>query len=453
MNDLELSQHPLFESIREDPENDEARLVLADALMQDSDPRGELIVMQCELARLLGAAPFPRTGWVRLRLEPLIPKRTEGQALKITRKQNELLKKNPQWSELQTNEIQIAFWRGFINELQFFNLGSVSTGDFRELLDRAPLVSRIYFLSWREEDFARIGELLGVLLEHPIAAQIQLLFFGAANHYFADIAGRLRFPRLEQLVLAGWTEPLPPEAMQTLARNPHLPRLHSFETQGGGMMDVGAIVSLLQTTQFTLEQLRIPNAMLDVAEAAAVAAEEKLARLKILDLSSCSIGPKGLATLLASPKMPALERLAIAHLKLKAVSMEALASCEKLSDLTMLDVESNAIGPQGIKALAGSKNLGAVRSLMLRNCWLKDEGIEHLVASPLMSQLEELNVRSNKLTDHSAKRLASSPNAGRLLKLNINNNKGISRDGARLLWESENLAGCRIYTDHSKSKR
>src|SRR5438309_12045319 len=43
----------LLERIREEPYDDEPRLVLADALQARGDPRGELIAIQCALAPLL----------------------------------------------------------------------------------------------------------------------------------------------------------------------------------------------------------------------------------------------------------------------------------------------------------------------------------------------------------------------------------------------------------------
>ncbi|HLL22455.1 MAG TPA: TIGR02996 domain-containing protein, partial [Kofleriaceae bacterium] len=47
---------PLVRAIAADPDDDEQRLVLADALMQRGDPRGELIALQCAIAR---AEPAP----------------------------------------------------------------------------------------------------------------------------------------------------------------------------------------------------------------------------------------------------------------------------------------------------------------------------------------------------------------------------------------------------------
>lgn len=55
MSDLD----DLYAAILADPDPDEPRLVYADALQAADDPRGELIAIECELARL----GCERTGW------------------------------------------------------------------------------------------------------------------------------------------------------------------------------------------------------------------------------------------------------------------------------------------------------------------------------------------------------------------------------------------------------
>ena len=60
----------LSAAILADPDADAPRLVLADALQADGDPRGELIAVQCELARL---------GCERTRLARGLDRRVHGE--------------------------------------------------------------------------------------------------------------------------------------------------------------------------------------------------------------------------------------------------------------------------------------------------------------------------------------------------------------------------------------
>src|SRR5688500_3802818 len=50
-----MSEQPFLEAIRHDPDDDIPRLIYADWLEERGNPRGELVRIQCELARLPAA--------------------------------------------------------------------------------------------------------------------------------------------------------------------------------------------------------------------------------------------------------------------------------------------------------------------------------------------------------------------------------------------------------------
>ena len=58
-----MAKASLHAAVLADPADEAARLVCADALQSEGDPRGELIAVQCELARL-GCEHRPYLGWV-----------------------------------------------------------------------------------------------------------------------------------------------------------------------------------------------------------------------------------------------------------------------------------------------------------------------------------------------------------------------------------------------------
>jgi uncharacterized protein (TIGR02996 family) len=448
MNDQELSQHELFPAIAREPRNDEARLVLADALIEAGDPRGELITMQCELARVLGTHPPPPEGWRPRRLQRPVPEKVETRSRQITRQQNKLLKEHPEWTPpAEIGRFGVQFWRGFISAISVFDLGSWDGDRLRRLLDSAPIASRIYLFG-----ATRLPELVRALGDHPVGTSLQMLMFSGGEDAQLGVAmADARLPALERLVFFGHQVTCA-ETVAAICANPSLTRLRSFTLDRYASLTAEDVVSLLRAPHFTLDELIIPEAELGPAGAKALAEQEKLEHLTTLDISKTNIGPEGLSAILGSAHAPKqLERLAVAKLKLKKSHLPELAESSTLSNLRVLDLDSNRIGAEGIQALAGSKRLRSLQALHLRNCWIADEGVGHLVASPLMAQLQDLNLRSNNLTDDAARTLGQSPHARGLVKLNINNN-GITQAGAGHLWDSEHLAGCRIFTDHTKPR-
>jgi uncharacterized protein (TIGR02996 family) len=451
MNDRELAEHPLFSAIRQEPDSDEARLVLADALIEEGEPRGELIVAQCELASVLGDAPVSNDGWGRARLQMVQPEKLEKRIRKITRQQNALLKKNPQWEALDVDDhVERKFWRGLTHEIAT----APHPHTVERCLNEAPMLARLRLsmhygaiLSVDEvtED-TNVEESLEVLLAHDVRHTIELLELPLAT---ASLIERLDLPRLRHLRLANCSE----DALFALAKNRRLPRLKALDLRGGyrefdtPVPSRESIAALFASDCFEISELTLSEAIpLDAKLATSLASLAGLSKLRLLD---ATVDDDAMNRLLRSSHAPQLERLAAYQSKLEPRTLELLADTWG-ERLTMLDLDSSRIKPSGAKALFGANRLTGLRALHLRNSWIRDEGVEHLVESQTFGGLWDLNLRSNRLTTESAQLIAKHAD-GTLLKLNINNNSGIKRVGVDALWTSKGLSQCRIFTNHRRN--
>ena len=451
MNDADLVDHPLYADIAADPAADEPRLVLADALMQAGEPRGELITLQCELAQILGEQPALSGAWTRSRLHPLIPEKTETRARQITRRQNQLLKEHLEWTPVLEGDGEIALWRGFLASLTLRGLDSWSVERLEALLHQAPLISQLNLLaSWGVGCNAGMeGQLLELCSRYIGSSLESLLIQGADDAAIAEVLAKVRFPALRWISFGA--QRVPSAIIAALLENPSLSRLEALYAEAG-LESAEDVARLLEAPNFTITDLVTPRTSLRRGAAEVLAGCPKLSALRILDVTRTGLGAAGLEALLTSKHAPqGLERLAAAWLQLKGDELSVLADATSLSKLEVLDLESNRFGPAGMDVLGASTKLTALRSLTLRNCRILDEGLEALLASPLFPRLQELNLRSNGLTVEGMLSLSRVSEENALLKLNVNNNKlGVA--DMTPVWEAPQLAACRIFVEAKKPK-
>lgn len=117
--------------------------------------------------------------------------------------------------------------------------------------------------------------------------------------------------------------------------------------------------------------------------------QHDLPQLKVLDLSSNPIGPKGFE-LLASSTMPALQKLMMGHLQLH---------------------------DECVRVLAQSPVMSGLEALRLNNCQLTDRALFYLAQSPLSSSLTYLNLDNNDIGPRGFQYLIDSPYLTRLIYL------------------------------------
>src|SRR5579884_3350226 len=124
------------------------------------------------------------------------------------------------------------------------------------------------------------------------------------------------------------------------------------------------------------------NMTATAAQMKELARSEALRRIRVLDLSYCSLGDEGVRDLVGSPN---------------------------LANLTGLILYRCGVGPDGARALAGSPHLANLRSLNLMEDDVKDEGASALARSPHLKRLAHLSLRSNRMGTAGARALAGAP--------------------------------------------
>jgi uncharacterized protein (TIGR02996 family) len=147
-----------------DSDDDAARLVIADELVERGDPRGELIQVQIALAKLPLEAPA---------------------AAPLIRRQDELLHSHgPRWARaLGSRTHRHRFRRGFIEDIAV----PTDTDITDELLTR----ERIRGL--------RINQVVDGRLDHPLFARLRRLEILRVQRGASGPTGALALPQLEEL--------------------------------------------------------------------------------------------------------------------------------------------------------------------------------------------------------------------------------------------------------------
>jgi uncharacterized protein (TIGR02996 family) len=358
--------------------DDGPRLVFADYLDESDDPadraRGELIRVQCALARLSG--DHPRRG-------------------ELSHREGELLHRYQLvWSEhLSGLADGFEFRRGLLDAVSVDAVTFLASGD--ELFRRAP-VRRVRLLDAsrhvakladcpflalvRELDLC--GNDLGnggvnVLLRSPFLTRLQeldLSFNGLCDGGAQLIACSAATPRLRALALSD-NQRIGAAGVALLAESPHLAGLRALDVSGNDVGDAG-VRSVTRSRFLTrLHTFRIHGNRIGDPGATELAGSPLLARMLAqrprLDLRQNGIGPAGAQALAASPL---------------------------LGRLVGLDLSGNDLGDVGAALLAGSEHLTGLRRLALRQNHIGDAGAAALATSGLMVRLAYLDVSANRLT-------------------------------------------------------
>ncbi len=272
---------PLLRAVLEAPDDDAPRLVLADWLHERGDPRGELIVVQCELARLGRDALGERPNALRRRQNELLKSHARGWLRPIL---------GNRWQHCELE-------RGFVHAVRMrgSELAAVSEALFAAepvltvQLTSADIASvamcagaaRIRTVSLRDVTFgapgvrALFGATTFTALEMVDLVLCRLGRKGAAA--LAEITNSLHFPMLGSLLLAN--NALGDEGAVALARAPILASVRELHLGMNGIGVVGARALAESPYLTNLERLRMWQNPLD-AEALHVLTERYGDRLE-----------------------------------------------------------------------------------------------------------------------------------------------------------------------------
>jgi uncharacterized protein (TIGR02996 family) len=392
------SAHDAFlRAIREDPDNDVPRLIYADWLDEQGDPRGEFIRVQCELAGLTEEDP---------------------QYDSLKKREEALLRRHKaDWTGAVRPLVkQFTLRRGFVEEVvltdrQFRRSGAALWG-------MAP-IRRVIFWNLADAQVSRLAR----DIEWPAGSGVSI------NYKFSERPGGGLIQFLE---------------------SPHVQRLGRLGMSGDRLSPehIRACSRLTSLKSLGLRSQSRPDRPLKEALGAIGA----LVELERLDLSYVGITRDGLQALVEGGPMPRLKDLLLAHNRIGTKGMDALTEGEPFPALTALDLRCNQIGSAGTVALASAPwiarqvrrlDLGenfqlkgrggraiaeSLRpsTLLLNFCSIGLTGARALARSPNMEGLRVLNLSANDLDDRAAGLILESPYLENLVSLDLTAN-GLSR--------------------------
>jgi uncharacterized protein (TIGR02996 family) len=377
--------------VKERPDDDVPRLILADWLTERDDPRGEYLRLQVERARL--AADDPRALCRRLREAEL-------------------------WAE------HSADWLGpltpFVEEWETRRglLGARVGGKFVRAT-RAALTSETVawidrlHLSWATPD---------VLARLPPLGELKWAvgFGGAVGEHLARWPHR---DRLAVLRLVGTHSiTAAPAALATLSNAARLTALH---ISSGHTTDLPALLEAPALSR--LRELRLEGHALNDQRAREYLTDRagRLGGLRRLALTGNLVGSDGARALAGCPALAGLTELSMASCHVGGAGLAALAA--GLPRLAFLDLSHNPLGGSLAEELAALRDVApsaSLKELRLRGNMLSPESATALAAVPLLSTVEALDLSESPMMsgvagDVGHRALAASPHLGRLARLDL----------------------------------
>jgi uncharacterized protein (TIGR02996 family) len=472
--------HRTFErAVLESPDDDRPRLVYADWLDEQGDPRGEFIRVQVELEAL--ADGDPNRAALKWREDDLL---AEHRAQWLGRFRDRLLDELPALAGATGWE----FRRGFVEQADLpartflahaDRLGRVAPVRHVRLAEAlpyiddladSPLLERLLTLDLSGNRLADAGVTL--LLRSRRLHRLTALDLSACD-CSPPALRQLPFTPLGSLrALNLASNPAVGDAtLQALAEATWLSRLRDLNLTGTGVGAAG-LQAFERADRFlhSLHRLNLSYNLLGPDGTDRLAGAPALARLTELRLDSCRLRKAGLHALLRSPWLTGLTRLDLADNGLRdgGASMLAcsrrlarlarlglrgngigpagaveLAGAPFLGRLAVLDLTQNPLGPEGAAALAGSSTLTGLRELVLREAGLGDDGVRVLAGSEVAAGLTALSLGNNGLGDDAAEALAGPSEWRGLRELDLRGNR-IGPTGARALAASPGLEGLRV---------
>lgn len=427
------------------PDDDEARLVLADALMERGDPRGELIALQCAKVE---------TDDGRDRAEALLAEHVD------------------RWTEgLGPRSLTYEFRRGFVDKV--FGRSDMVARHLARIRAREP-VTRVHLGRIQPSSVPALvqamldADIRGLLLTTPPGPELTKAF---ASSRLAESLEELsvcwnsedllavRMPRLrtlrvdvsdhegpqeraifalespiEELSLEGYSSvvlrALPRSRLRATLRRLKTPRgsLDALAKLGCPALERVDVENLSRVDDRELETFARSPAPLRSFRALAGVRPNQLARLlssipavESMDLSYCDLGLIGVQALV-SASLPRLTELRLRFAAdgtgtfVDAAAVEQLCRSDLARRLRVLDLDGNRLGDDGAVALAAAP-FHALRSLHLRGCALGPRGAEALARSTSLPGLRELDLSENDLGDEGFLALATSAGLTRIARI------------------------------------
>jgi uncharacterized protein (TIGR02996 family) len=370
--------------VRDYPDDDGPRLIFADWLDEQGDPRGEFIRIQCAIARL--PHDDPRRAELQQREQALFDSHQH------------------EWTaRLRGIASDWTYRRGFIESISIDAKAFLTSSS--NLLRQTPI---------RRVRFIDAGSCFVQLVEAPMFGQIPEI--DLTHNYLGNgclnlLARATQLTRLESLHL-GFND-ITDQGLRLLAGIPHLS---------------------------TLRELYLDdNRQIGTPGVRALADSPYLGRLRHLDLSGNNLSETALRVLINGDSLRQLDSLTLHNNKIGDAGVESLAHSELLKRMLcrspVLDLSWNNIGPVGARFLAESPLVEPIETLNLANNVIGDAGLASLAQSPYLHRLKRLLIRENRISDSGVLALAHSRVPESLTFIDLKGNF-VTTDSTRVLDES-----------------
>jgi uncharacterized protein (TIGR02996 family) len=337
-------------SIADHPDDDAVRLIFGDWLTERDDPRGELIRVQCELARQ------PEDDLRREQLEE--------------HEQQLLDQHGDDWRDAPPRFVHVAFERGLLVVVTTFHpdLAEEQVASWWER--QRGWVSRLS-LSVANAELPRVAA--EKRWAHAPTLDLRVRGGGEVGPELASLAG---LAQLRELDLSG--SEVTEGGLTALAE---LTQIRALDLHGTRVTDTGlqALNRLVK-----VRELNLSNTLVGDAGLAALAG---LTQLQELDLSDTAVTDRGLEEL---NRFQQLQRLFLRNIPVTAVGMRHLAG---LDQLRALDLLKTGVTDAGLAELA---RLIQVRALGLIGTAVTDAGLRALFG---LARLRNLYLSSTRVTD------------------------------------------------------
>jgi uncharacterized protein (TIGR02996 family) len=403
-----------LDAIKDEPEDDTPRLVLADWLEEHGDEadaaRGRFLRLGCEWRKLSQYDP---------RLATIIDE------MKRLRAPHERAWLGPlaDLAEVSAYNVRVYLCNDGLVRLHGRPLGLCAR--------YCPPVVQTEAYAWVDEISVESGGLgpMTKFFASPLLDRLHGLRIKAGYAPLREAGAKAlaeidRLASLTHLSLSG--NFIGPAGLIALARAPalknlrHLDLSHNQLQRGGVAVLAKSPLRRLRSLDLS-RQNRFEDGLGRLGEA------EWLAGLRSLSAAQTWTTDAGLTALLASPGVGNLEKLDLGMNKLTDAAVEAIASCPHLGQLSELSLggdwstPGNAVGRRGVEALASSPLLGRLRLLDLGFC--RGEGAGEaariLAGSPHWGRLRALSLSAMPIGSAGAVRLAEASSAGRIDHLDL----------------------------------
>lgn len=371
----------LYRAVIDDLDSDEPRLVLADALQTAGNPRGELIAIQCELARL-GCDRTRLAQWgldTAGRLAEHATRDWIGDGL-VTADRDRI-------ATLRVHERRLLATQPAIGERCRWQRGFVDHACDDDLavevvFDAMPMIRSLECSVWSPS-----------VLEEPRFAQLRQLRVPAIESAMipALVERAQHWPQLRELAVASTTDAYT-IAIDSLLGTPLLARLEALDLYDESVTP-DQLVEVLD--QATLRHLAIGTHLFAPQLLEALAGCDRASTLEVLDLVLPE-GGIGYRWLAHTKRLRSLQALRILEHGAEWLEPGMLVGLAELPALRVLDLGGNHVVAQHVDELLVGDFTSLVQ-LGLSDCGLTPPHLSTLASAPWFDRLITLDLRDNEL--------------------------------------------------------